>query len=726
MMSNYCTSVMITDGVRLDLFTEQSFRIRYSKLEGEPFPEEFEIPFAIGKTTPWKPVEYTVDRETDRTLVIVKTAKMVIYCPKAKNDNDRFIVDTPMGERLYPEDVPVYGMFRNHCIVFDSANFHSADTTCSRFAHWFFNPDTGLYDRQIRENKMMETFFIWAPTYREGYAMFNELVGAEPMMTKKGYGYYQTQHLSEKGTQALLMETARLLRERDIPCDTLIVDFEWGDAVDLDEGAKWGSGLDWAKSYSEPLTPAEMMAKLKEMHFDVMLIHHSIPAYEGRMDEKWVCAEYDADLWWQKMQTLLDIGVCGTWQDTRQNDITNARIYTELQRRMGRGQRCSFLSDYDCFSDCCWTRYYEMIPRLQKIGGRRTPFFWTGDAATAQWRDMAFQTKAIVNEQGALSGVSYITHDGMRPAGRALAVRSDQFLALNSVARSHNTKPWQSPDGSDRLAETMAIDKTHDAELLPTSDKALLGLENADLEQERIIRKYLKLRYRLLPYIYTAAREAYDCGMPLTRPLMVAFENDENCAENRYKTEYLFGPNLLVAPVCTGDDTMKVYFPQGCDWIDFESGERITGGQTKLVDVSDLSKMPIYVCDGAILPMGGEKNFVTSAQEEVLYLVIYGKGKGTYTLYEDDGRSLDYQNGKCAFTEVASVIENDALHLTIAPARGNFEGMLERRRMIALWRNVDRLPKDAPNGVTFRMTENGLAADFEVESLKGYSLFAEL
>lgn len=721
-MSNYCTSVKITDRVRLDLFTEQSFRVRYSKLEGEPFPEEFEIPFAIGKTTPWKPVEYTVDYDSVVRAVKVVTKKLVIYC---RTDRENFIVDTPTGERLYPEDVPVYGMFRNHCIVFDSANFHSAVTTCSRFAHWFFNPDTGLYDRQIRENKMMEIFFIWAPTYREGYAMFNELVGAEPMMTKKGYGYYQTQHLSECGTQSLLMETARLLRERDIPCDTLIVDFEWGDAVDLGEGAKWGSGLDWAKSYSEPLTPAEMMAKLKEMHFDVMLIHHNIPAYEGRMDEKWLCAEYDADLWWQKMQDLLDVGVCGTWQDTRQNDISNARIYTELQRRMGRGQRCSFLANYDCYSDCGWTRDFEMIPHRQKIGGRRTPFFWTGDTATAQWRDMAFQTKAIVNEQGALSGVSYITHDGMRPAGRALAVRSDQFLALNSVARSHNTKPWQSPDGSDRLAETMAIDKTPDVAALPVSDKALLGLENADLEQERIIRKYLKLRYRLLPYIYTAAREAYDCGMPLTRPLMVAFEDDENCAENRYKTEYLFGPNLLVAPVCTGGDTMKVYFPEGCDWIDFESGERITGGQTKSVDISDLSKMPLYVRDGAILPMGEEKNFVDQTQDDALYLVIYGKGSGAYTLYEDDGCSLDYQDGKYTFTEIKSEVGEGGLALTIAPAKGAFDGMLAHRKIVAVWKGVDRMPKKIPDGVEFRMTEDGLTATFSMDIKSGYTLTAE-
>ncbi|MBO5295758.1 MAG: glycoside hydrolase family 31 protein [Clostridia bacterium] len=647
-MNNYCTGVMITDRIRLDLFTEQSFRIRYSKLEGEPFPEEFEIPFAIGKTTPWEPVEYTVDYNSVVRAVTVKTKKLVIYC---RTDRENFIVDTPTGERLFPEDVPVYGMFRNHCIVFDSANFHLVETTCSRYAHWFYNPETGIYDRNIATDSMMDVFFIWAPTYREGYAMFNELVGAEPMLTKKGYGYYQTQYLGEKGTQPLLMETARLLRERDIPCDTLILDFEWGDAVDEGDGMKWGAGLDWGKSYSAPLAPAEMLAKLKEMHYDVMVIHHNIPAYEGRKDEKWVCCEFPHDVWWQKMQALLDIGVCGTWQDTRQTDITNARIYTELQRRMGRGQRCSFLGNYDCFSDCCWTRDFEMTPRRQKVGGRRVPFVWTGDAATVKWRDMAFQVKAITNEQGALQGVSYITHDGMRTGGRALGVRSDQFLALNSIARSHNTKPWESPAGGDLLADMMAIDTERDMSALPTSDKALLGLENVDLEQERIIRKYLKLRYRLLPYIYTAAREAYDCGMPLTRPLMVAFENDENCAENRYKTEYLFGPNLLVAPVCTGDDTMKVYFPQGCDWIDFESGERITGGQTKFVDVSDLSKMPIYVCDGAILPMGEEKNFVTSAQEEVLYLVIYGKGKGTYTLYEDDGRSLDYQNGKCAFTD---------------------------------------------------------------------------
>ena len=512
----YCTTILISEHIRLDLFTAEMFRVRVSELPGEKFPEKYEIPFAVGRTSPWEAVEYRADGETDSTMVAVRTEKFVVYVRK---DTGAFMVETLQGRRLYPEAAPRYGMFKNHCILFDAASFWKEESSCSRYSHWFYRRETGRYDILLKEDALLDIYFIRAETYQKGYALLNELVGAEPMLPKKGYGYYQTQHLGAKGSQPLLMQTAALLRERDIPCDTLILDYEWGDGANGGEEVPWGSRLDWSDAYCWPKSPADMIAELHEMHFDVMTIRHSIPSYEGRMDEDWVCAEYAAGLWWEKLQEQLEIGVAGTWQDTRRTDITNARIYAGLEERTGK--RVSMLSDYDLYRDSCWTKDCVMTPEKQKIGGRRSPFFWTGDAAVKTWEDLAFQIYGIVNEHGALKGITYLTNDGFRPGGRELAVRCDQFLCFNSVARSHNHKPWQSSGGGDDLSERMAIGKERERETEEERSAAeLLGLDRPDPVQEEIIRisisdaVYVREGH---PCLSRVARGKCDGGLPPRR-----------------------------------------------------------------------------------------------------------------------------------------------------------------------------------------------------------------
>lgn len=692
-MKNYCTTIDVSDCIRLDLFTPECFRVRKSALEGEHFPEEYEIPFAVGKTEPWDAVSHIADGSTDSTMMAVQTEKLKIYVRK---DTGAFIVEDTNGRRLYPEDAPRYGMFCNHCIVFDSANFWKEETDCSRFAHWFYNPEAGLYDICLKEDKLLDIFFIYAPTYKQGYALFNTLVGAEPMLPRKGYGYYQTQHLSGRGNQKLLMETARLLRERDIPCDTLIIDFEWGDGADGGKEAPWGSRLDWSSAYCTPDTPSEMVRKLAEQHFGMMTIRHNVPAYENRFDEDWVCAEYPEDLWWEKMQQQLDIGVVGTWQDTRRTDITNGRIYAEIEKRTQK--RVTMLSDYDLYRDSCWTKDCVMTPMKQKIGGRRYPFFWTGDSATANWSDLRYQVKGITNVHGALKGVSYITNDGLRPGGVELGVRADQFLAFNSICRSHSCKPWEAPQNATALAEAMAIDKEKTQQMLTQTDEELLGLTNYNEIQESIIRKYLKLRYRLIPYIYTAARQCYDTGLPITRPLMVEFEDDKNCNANQYPYEYLFGNDILVCPVVDEKNEMTVYLPKTCQWVDLWTGKIYNGGEILTVDTTDLSNMPLFVRNGAVIPMQPEKNWIDE-ENETLILRVFGNKDGETVLYEDDSRTLDYQHGKCAFTNIASRICNGELTVTIEPPKGNFAGVESRtvivewngKRQCALWDSTEKL-----------------------------------
>lgn len=672
---SYCTHIEISERIRVDLFSPSMFRIRISDLEGEKFPAQYEIPFAVGHTDPWEDVSYTVEKVGANRKIT--TDALVLYC---HSQDARFIVEKLDGERLYPSAQPQYGMFLNHCIVFDAANFHKNPTECSRYAHWFYNPETNLYDISLPRDQLNETYFIYNEDYADAYAQFNALVGAEPMLSRKGFGFYQTQHLSKNGTQALLLETAKQFRERAIPCDTFILDFEWGDGAD--EGKEifpWGQRLDWSSEYCKPDTPAEMIAKLKAQNFDVMLIHHSTPDYKDHADEAWICKKYEGDIWYNKFKEKLDIGVVGTWQDTRKTDITNARIYTTMQKMMGN-HRCSFLGNYELFENCSWMKDTHFIPSKQRIGGRRTPFAWTGDMCYNLWSELDFQIRGITNEHGALKGISYLTNDDMRIGGRKLSVRSHQFLCLNSVTRAHNAKPWQGNVDLEKFADSIAIDKSKST--LSQSDRELLGLENPDSVQESIIRDFLRLRYSLIPYIYTTARQSYDCGLPICRPLMIAYQNDPACNQNQWPLQYLFGENLLVCPVYTPEDEMTVYLPRGNDWIDFFCGVRYEGGQTLTVSTTDLTRLPLFVRAGAILPTVAPRDHIEPKDDcAPLILQLYPYADGAFTLYEDDGETLDYQKG--AFCKIAMKVNytEDALTLEVAPAVGSYEGMPATRKV---------------------------------------------
>lgn len=671
----YCTHIEISEGIRLDLFTDTCFRIRVSSLAEEPFPEQFEIPFAVGHTEAWKEVSHTADYQSDSTMVAVCTAKLCIYVRK---NTGRFMVFSADGTRLYPVDAPKFGMFANHCVVFDAASYFNEYSACSRYCHWFYNRETGLYDIPLAEDKLLDTYFLWGESYKDCYGQYNELIGAEPMLLKKAYGYTQTQHLSAQGTQEKLMAAARALRARDIPCDTLIIDYEWGDGADGAE-LPWGSRLEWSSEYKKPLSPEDMLKELHDLHYDVMVIHHSIPAYEGRCDEDWVCAEYDAKLWWSKMYGLMDAGVCGTWQDTRKTDVTDARLYAGLQAYYGKNRRAAFLGNYDLFYEMSWTKDHMLLPVHQRVGGRRTPYRWTGDMAFQRWEDLAFQIRGITNEHAALKGISYLTNDCMRMAKREISVRSCQFLCFNSVLRSHHPKPWDTSDRPDLLAESMAIGKEKSA------DKEAAVEAKEDKVQEGILRKFIKLRYRLFPYLYTLARETYDKGLPMTRPLMIEFEEDENCNRNQYPYEYMLGSRMLVAPVWHGGNTMQVYLPAGAEWVDFFTGEIHGGGREIAVDISDLEYFPVFVRSGSVIPFGAERNYLNET-DGTLTLAVFGEGEDAFTLYEDDGVSLGYQSGEYALTKITSKAQNGSVTLTVGAAEGSYRGMPQTREIAVFYR----------------------------------------
>lgn len=197
-----------------------------------------------------------------------------------------------------------------------------------------------------------------------------------------------------------------------------------------------------------------------------------------------------------------------------------------------------------------------------------------------------------------------------------------------------------------------------------------------------INRKYLQLKQRLTPYMYTLCNEAYRTGVPAVRGLVLEYPNDPVTWGEATKYEYLLGKDLLVAPVFKPEAKRdSIYLPEG-KWIDFWDGTEYQGKNTLMNYPAPLSKLPLFVRAGAIIPMYQQMMYNWERQSDTLTLKIYPFGKSSFTLYEDDGLTREYRNGAYATTKLEvsdSEKAKDPTTITINAAQGNFNGRQEAR-----------------------------------------------
>jgi alpha-glucosidase (family GH31 glycosyl hydrolase) len=275
-------------------------------------------------------------------------------------------------------------------------------------------------------------------------------------------------------------------------------------------------------------------------------------------------------------------------------------------------------------------------------GIQRYPYIWAGDWGSEwQW----FEPLIAAGLSMGLSGVGNWTHcmggfEQYSPYDTELYIRWCQFGMFSPVAmlfgmdhpRYH--EPWTYGEAA---------------------------LDN--------FRKYARLRYALLPYIYTAERELYDSAKPIMAPLVMDFPEDENTYN--LTRQYMFGPSLMVCPVTTkGALSQTVYFPGG-EWIDYETGERITGRQYKSF-LTPLEILPLYVRAGAIIPMQPAMQWVDELPIDVLTLDVYPSGVSSYELYEDDGETMHYAEGAFSRTRFTSELTPDGWTFTASLPAGAY------------------------------------------------------
>ncbi|HMX25528.1 MAG TPA: glycoside hydrolase family 31 protein, partial [Blastocatellia bacterium] len=242
-----------------------------------------------------------------------------------------------------------------------------------------------------------------------------------------------------------------------------------------------------------------------------------------------------------------------------------------------------------------------------------------------------------------------------------LHVRWFQFGAFCPLFRAHGRTwhlrlPWGWNTGE--LGHNEISNYTGGA-----ANPDLSELRNASVEP--ICKKYLELRYRMMPYLYSAVRETYETGLPVMRALWLHYPDDATAVARG--DEYLWGRDVLVAPVVEkGATSRSLYLPRG-DWYDFWTEEKLGGGR-EISKAVDLATMPLYVRAGAILPLDPVRQYTAEKVTAPTTLVIYPGADGAFTLYEDDGATFNYRRGE--FTKLQINWNNARRTLSLRPAGG--------------------------------------------------------
>ena len=332
------------------------------------------------------------------------------------------------------------------------------------------------------------------------------------------------------------------------------------------------------------------------------------------------------------------------------------------------------------------------LSRFAGFGSHRYPLGFSGDAAI-QWSVLDFQP--YFTATAANAGYCWWSHDiGGHNFGKLnseLYLRWTQFGVFSPIMRFHSVNDARKSKEPWKFGE----------------------------ETEKITKKFLRFRHRMIPYTYTMNRLTEAESRPLLMPMYYAYPHEEEA----YKVgnEYFFGTQLIVAPITHKADkkthkaSVSVWLPEG-SYTDIFTGEVYHGGKT--VIHRDINTIPVLATEGAIIPLDGRTSGNDCANPDSLEILIY-RGNGSFRLYEDDSETLAYRNGRYAETEFKLEEKGSMLKFTVNPAEGDLSLIPKRRKYIFSFRDVAAVDK-------ISVAANGEAVDFTVEKAgKGLSVTVE-
>ena len=500
----------------------------------------------------------------------------------------------------------------------------------------------------------VDVFIIATDQPSQVLAEYAKITGLPEMPPLWSFGYQQSHRTLD--SPADILAEAQLFREKKLPCDAMIY---------LGSGfCPNGWNTDNGEFAWNPRAfpdPPKALDQLHRDHFKVIL--HVVlegqrltgtvndactaaPLPSGRTSDGHWPPDRQVGCYWPFHKPLAEVGIDGWWPD--QGDGLDAPSRLARVRMYFEGQQMY--------------RPNKRVYALHRNGyagmQRYAAFLWSGDVLS-RWETLKTHVPLGINT--GLSGIPFWGTDigGFIPTEEftgELYARWFQFAALCPLFRSHGRdwklhRPWGWNTGEIGYPET------------PNYHPAREELHNPAIEP--ICREYLELRYRLMPYIYTAAKETCETGLPMIRALWLHYPDDPQAVARG--DEYLFGRDLLVAPVVEkGATSRSLYLPRGT-WFDFWTHERQEGGR-ELVRKVDLGKMPLYVRAGAVLPTGPARQYTNEPAPGPLTITVFPGAHGVGSLYEDDGESFDFRNRE--FMRIEMQWEDTARELAIRLASG--------------------------------------------------------
>ena len=509
--------------------------------------------------------------------------------------------------------------------------------------------------------------FIYGPSLDNVVAGYRHLTGDAPMMARWTWGLFQSKE--HYATQQEVLDIAAKYRDLKAPLDAVVQDwFYW-------KPGEWGAHMMDPARYPDP--PAMLSTLHKENVHSIVSVwarfdkgldnakeldsigglypktSNVYPAGEGRWYDAYSPAARDM-YWRQIMKTMGKVGWDGWWLDASEAELAgNWGEMRKLQTAAGPGDVV-----YNAYPLMHTTGVHDgmrrdipgkrvfILTRSAYAGQQRNgAITWSGDTS-GTWDDFRRQVPEALNFS--LSGIPYwsadiggfFSGDPKDPVYAELFTRWYQFGVFNPMFRVHGTSHakeiWQ---------------------FTPEVGKVLLD--------------YDRLRYRLIPYIYSLSWDVTHRGGTMIRPLVMDFQNDAYVAT--IGDEYAFGKGLLVAPVIEkGVKSRSVYLPGTLPWYDFWTGARINAGQT-IAAKAGLEIIPLFVQAGTILPLGPVVQYADEKSAEPMEIRVYPGADGRFELYDDQGDGYGYQSGKYATIDLRW---NDAAHqLTLGKRHGKFPGM---------------------------------------------------
>lgn len=564
------------------------------------------------------------------------------------------------------------------------------------------DPDRHSLMLSSEVGKALDYYFVAGDSMDGVISGYRTLTGKAPILPKWAYGFWQSRQRYQ--TQEELLGVLREYRKRGLPLDNIVEDWfywpedSWGchcfdskrfpdPQAMVDEVHRANANIMisvWAKFYPTTDHYKELDAVGGIYRRMVTPPADASPEFLKANYRDWVgpgyaSAFYDPynrkakDIYSRQMIESLGVkNFDAWWLDSDEPDFHSNLSIEERQRRMSptaAGPGAEFFNSFPLVHvDGVYSNLVRFKPDVRPFILSRSAFggvqrdsaaVWSGDVAS-RWDDLGDQISAGVNFS--MSGIPNWTHDiggfaneerytKQDPAHlaewRELNTRWFQFGAFSPLFRSHGEFPY----------------------------REIYELGPAGSPTYRSMEWYDRLRYRLMPYIYTLAADTHFKDGSIMRGLVMDFAGDRKSWN--LDDEYLFGPAFLVAPVSEFKARQRsVYLPAGTRWFDLYTGRSFEGG-TSITAAAPYERIPVFVRAGSIVPTGPAIQHTKEGQNGPITLQVYGGADGSFSLYEDDGVSRQYLNG--AYSRIPINYDDATGVLTIGAREGRFPGMVAKR-----------------------------------------------